>query len=79
MILIHFAIVLSVLISTIKTMLILPYVIFPYNGEMGFIVAIAIPLELTRFNVFMSYNFEANWNLHTLITDLRGSPLVSLR
>lgn len=69
-----FCIILS-LINPSSNMNILPYILLPYNGQMGYIVAIAIPLELSRFNVFLSYNYEANWNLHTLITDLRGSPL----
>ncbi|XP_055605298.1 uncharacterized protein LOC129753504 [Uranotaenia lowii] len=36
--------------------------VFPYNGAMGLIVAIAVPLKVPDRNIFMSYNFEGNYN-----------------
>ncbi|XP_037941696.1 uncharacterized protein LOC119674621 [Teleopsis dalmanni] len=36
---------------------------FPTNSAYGIFAAIAVPLELPHRNVFVSYNFEANYNL----------------
>ncbi|CAD7013977.1 unnamed protein product [Ceratitis capitata] len=36
---------------------------FPTNSAYGIFAAIAVPLELPHRNVFISYNFEANYNL----------------
>lgn len=38
-------------------------VFFPTNSAYGIFAAIAVPLELPHRNVFISYNFEANYNL----------------
>ncbi|XP_067629919.1 uncharacterized protein [Eurosta solidaginis] len=35
---------------------------FPTNSAFGIFAAIAVPLELPHRNVFLSYNFEANYN-----------------
>ncbi|KAL9707967.1 hypothetical protein quinque_011485 [Culex quinquefasciatus] len=35
---------------------------FPYNSALGLIVAIAVPLKVPDRNIFMSYNFEGNYN-----------------
>ncbi|XP_053964075.1 uncharacterized protein LOC128867008 [Anastrepha ludens] len=36
---------------------------FPDNTVLGMIFAIAVPIELPHRDVFLSYNFEANYNL----------------
>uniref|UniRef100_A0A1I8NWF6 Uncharacterized protein n=1 Tax=Stomoxys calcitrans TaxID=35570 RepID=A0A1I8NWF6_STOCA len=36
---------------------------FPSNSAYGIFAAIAVPLDLPHRNVFISYNFEANYNL----------------
>ncbi|KAM7342297.1 uncharacterized protein ACRADG_009763 [Cochliomyia hominivorax] len=36
---------------------------FPSNSAYGIFAAIAVPLDLPHRNVFVSYNFEANYNL----------------
>lgn len=40
-----------------------PVLLYPYNACSGILVAIAIPLSLPGRNVFLSYNFEANYNM----------------
>ncbi|EAT47137.1 AAEL001728-PA [Aedes aegypti] len=35
---------------------------FPYNAAQGIIVAIALPLGIPDRNIFLSYNFEGNYN-----------------
>lgn len=41
-----------------------PVLLYPYNACSGILVAIAIPLNgLPGRNVFLSYNFEANYNM----------------
>lgn len=41
-----------------------PVLLYPYNACSGILVAIAIPLTgLPGRNVFLSYNFEANYNM----------------
>ncbi|KFB42346.1 AGAP004004-PA-like protein [Anopheles sinensis] len=37
-------------------------IVFPLNGAMGIIFAIAVPLGIPDRNIFMSYNFEGNYN-----------------
>lgn len=44
--------------------------VFRTNAAMGFIIAIAVPLDFEARNIFVSYNFEANYNLATMITDI---------
>ncbi|XP_016946599.1 uncharacterized protein LOC108022252 [Drosophila biarmipes] len=39
------------------------FVAFTQSSTHGIFVAIAVPLELPHRNVFVSYNFEANYNL----------------
>ncbi|XP_037941703.1 uncharacterized protein LOC119674627 [Teleopsis dalmanni] len=36
---------------------------FPTNSAYGIFAAIAVPLDLPHRNIFVSYNFEANYNL----------------
>ncbi|XP_061394604.1 uncharacterized protein LOC133330148 [Musca vetustissima] len=36
---------------------------FPSNSAYGIFAALAVPLDLPHRNVFISYNFEANYNL----------------
>ena len=40
-----------------------PVLLYPYNACSGILVAIAIPLNLKNRNAFVSYNFEANYNM----------------
>lgn len=40
-----------------------PVLLYPYNACTGILVAIAIPLALPGRNVFLSYNFEGNYNM----------------
>lgn len=40
-----------------------PVLLYPYNACSGILVAIAIPLALPNRNVFLSYNFEMNYNM----------------
>lgn len=40
-----------------------PVLLYPYNACSGILVAIAVPLNLKNRNVFVSYNFEANYNM----------------
>ncbi|XP_058816031.1 uncharacterized protein LOC131679337 [Topomyia yanbarensis] len=35
---------------------------FPYNAAMGLLIAIAVPLSIPDRNIFVSYNFEGNYN-----------------
>lgn len=42
-------------------------------------LAIAIPLELPHNNVFLSYNFEANYNLPQNDTTYDYPPIISDR
>ncbi|XP_052890287.1 uncharacterized protein LOC128298560 [Anopheles moucheti] len=37
-------------------------IVFPLNAAMGIIFAIAVPLGIPSRNIFMSYNFEGNYN-----------------
>lgn len=50
-------------------------IIFPTNAAMGIIVAIAVPLDIPKRNVFVSYNVEGNYNHATSITDIIPGPL----
>lgn len=40
-----------------------PVLLYPYNACSGILVAIALPLSLPGRNVFLSYNFEGNYNM----------------
>lgn len=46
-----------------------PVLLYPYNACSGILVAIAIPLNLPGRNVFLSYNFEANYNMPNQAAD----------
>ncbi|XP_063702336.1 uncharacterized protein LOC134832281 [Culicoides brevitarsis] len=50
------------------------FVYFP-GGAAGMLFAVAIPLDLPKYyNVFMSYNFEANYRVPTMVTDFTKGP-----
>ncbi|XP_055697839.1 uncharacterized protein LOC129798622 [Phlebotomus papatasi] len=51
------------------------FLAFPINSATGVLVAIAVPLIIPHRNVFVSYNFEANYNMPTTATDLIPGPL----
>lgn len=42
------------------------------------LVAISVPLKLPHRNLFMSYNFEANYNMPTTAHELIPGPLTRL-
>ncbi|XP_045450444.1 uncharacterized protein LOC123659240 [Melitaea cinxia] len=44
--------------------------IFPPTSLYGMFLAIAVPLDIPDKNVFVSYNFEANYSVVTNITEL---------
>ncbi|EFA11156.1 hypothetical protein TcasGA2_TC004760 [Tribolium castaneum] len=54
---------------------------FPYGPIqgpfMGIFLALSLPLELPDYNVFFSYNLEANYELPQNETDFTYPPLVS--
>ncbi|KAK9758632.1 DM4/DM12 family [Popillia japonica] len=51
---------------------------FPYGGPfMGLFLAVAMPLEIPEPEVFVSYNFEANYNLPENQTTFQYPPVVS--
>uniref|UniRef100_A0A182N6E5 Uncharacterized protein n=1 Tax=Anopheles dirus TaxID=7168 RepID=A0A182N6E5_9DIPT len=43
--------------------------VYTFNSCSGILVALSIPLLVTGRNIFMSYNFEANYNMPTDSTD----------
>jgi hypothetical protein len=46
-----------------------PWLLYSLNAATGILVAIAIPLhELDNRNVFVSYNFEANYNMPNVVS-----------
>ncbi|XP_059621823.1 uncharacterized protein LOC132265261 [Phlebotomus argentipes] len=53
-------------------------VAFPTNSATGILVAISVPLILPQRNVFVSYNFEANYNMPTTAADVIPGPLKRL-
>ncbi|CAO1423342.1 unnamed protein product [Diamesa hyperborea] len=53
-------------------------VLFPINAATGILVAIAIPLSLPNRNVFVSYNFEANYNMPNIPSDSFPGPIKRL-
>jgi hypothetical protein len=61
-----------------KRSLFYPSLLYPYNACTGILVAIAIPLTLPNRNVFVSYNFEANYNMANQPSDAFPGPLVRL-
>jgi hypothetical protein len=52
-----------------------PVLLFPYNACSGILVAIAVPLVDIDRNVFVSYNFEANYNMPNVPSDSIPGPL----
>uniref|UniRef100_A0A1B0CF03 Uncharacterized protein n=1 Tax=Lutzomyia longipalpis TaxID=7200 RepID=A0A1B0CF03_LUTLO len=49
--------------------------VFPTNSAIGIVIAVAYPLILPHRNVFVSYNFEGNYNMPTNVTDIVPGPL----
>uniref|UniRef100_A0A182VXL8 Uncharacterized protein n=1 Tax=Anopheles minimus TaxID=112268 RepID=A0A182VXL8_9DIPT len=43
--------------------------VYTFNSCSGVLIALSIPLLITGRNIFMSYNFEANYNMPTDSTD----------
>jgi hypothetical protein len=56
-----------------------PPLLYPVNAATGILVAIAIPVPSDNLNVFVSYNFEANYNMPNLAQDSVPGPLVRVR
>lgn len=53
-----------------------PSLLFPVNAATGILVAIAIPVTgLAGQNVFVSYNFEANYNMANIPSDAFPGPI----
>lgn len=47
-----------------------PSLLFPINAATGILVAIAVPItDLPYQNVFVSYNFESNYNMPNIPAD----------
>lgn len=47
-----------------------PSLLFPINAATGILVAIAVPItDLPYQNVFVSYNFESNYNMANIPAD----------
>lgn len=47
-----------------------PSILFPINAATGILVAIAVPItDLPYQNAFVSYNFEANYNMANIPAD----------
>ncbi|GAB0088583.1 uncharacterized protein DMENIID0001_030400 [Sergentomyia squamirostris] len=51
------------------------FLVYPTNSAIGILCAIAVPLDIPHRNVFMSYNFEGNYNMPTTVTDIIPGPL----
>jgi hypothetical protein len=46
-----------------------PPLLYPVNAATGILVAIAVPVPLPDQNVFVSYNFEGNYNMPNVAPD----------
>lgn len=46
-----------------------PPLLYPVNAATGILVAIAVPVPLEDQNVFVSYNFEGNYNMPNVAPD----------
>lgn len=66
------------IVSVQKRATIFTPVLFPVNAATGILVAIAIPLSLPNRNVFVSYNFEANYNMPNIPSDSFPGPIKRL-
>lgn len=53
-----------------------PPLLFPVNAATGILVAIAVPVALPDQSVFVSYNFEANYNMPNIPADAISGPLI---
>lgn len=51
---------------------------YPTNSCTGILVAVAIPLGLENRNVFVSWNFEGNYNMPTTAHQIIPGPLTRL-
>ncbi|XP_055609710.1 uncharacterized protein LOC129756739 [Uranotaenia lowii] len=50
-------------------------IVYTFNSATGILVALSIPLIVPDRNIFMSYNFEMNYNMPTTATDYSQGPL----
>ncbi|KAK6631286.1 hypothetical protein RUM44_005812 [Polyplax serrata] len=48
--------------------------IFPSGSAMGIYLALALPIDLPQYELSMSFNYEANYNLPTNVTELAVGP-----
>ncbi|CAG9808934.1 unnamed protein product [Chironomus riparius] len=58
----------------VKRGLFWPQLLFPLNAATGILVAVAVPLHDIDRNVFLAYNFEANYNLANVPSDSFPGP-----
>lgn len=57
-----------------------PWLLFSINAATGILVAIAVPVHgLDGRNVFVSYNFEANYNMPNIPSDSFPGPIKRLK
>ncbi|CAG9808933.1 unnamed protein product [Chironomus riparius] len=56
-----------------------PSILYGYNAATGILCAIAVPVALEEYNVFVSYNFEANYNMANVPGDAFPGPLNRLK
>ncbi|XP_055678116.1 uncharacterized protein LOC129786889 [Lutzomyia longipalpis] len=54
------------------------FLTFPDGSATGILCAIAVPIDLRYRNVFLSYNFEANYGMPLVPSDLIPGPLERL-
>ncbi|XP_059621789.1 uncharacterized protein LOC132265228 [Phlebotomus argentipes] len=54
------------------------FLTFPPDSATGILVAIAVPIDLRYRNVFLSYNFEANYGMPEEAADYIPGPLERL-
>lgn len=52
-----------------------PAILYPINAATGILVAIAVPVPLHDQSVFVSYNFEMNYNMPNIPSDSILGPL----
>lgn len=66
--------------SVQKRGLFYPWLLFSLNAATGILVAIAVPVHgLDGQNVFVSYNFEANYNMPNIPSDSVPGPIKRLK
>lgn len=50
-------------------------IMFPVGSATGILVALAVPVQIPDRSVFVSYNFEANYGMPTMPSQLTAGPL----